>query len=333
MANMSLAQFKKKPAATGMMASSNTPRLRDYEQPVIRNPLTNIPTEQQPPAVPVVPPDKVPPTTGPVIREPITKMPVEQAPPALTPIQGGKDTIGPVIREPGTYEASPLPPPANTKPPTTTGPLDRTSGPFEASPIGTPIDPKVPTTTGPITPTTPPFNGSPTGQPALGDFFREVQQKELVATQLNDLLDSDSRYIQNARRRAMEQANSRGLLNSTASAGAAERAAIEAGMGIATADANAYRSSGDQNFAALSQLRQMRTSAELQDWSNSQQFNREFNAGLSLMPIQNATQMWNAIMERGLDDPAVFTPEVMQNLSDFYNLNFDVMMKRYLGGG
>jgi len=80
---------------------------------------------------------------------------------------------------------------------------------------------------------------------------REVQDNELVDTQLNNLLSSDSRYIKNARIRGMEYANSRGQLGSSFSAGAAERAAIEAGLPIATADAQAYRDAATQNLNAL----------------------------------------------------------------------------------
>lgn len=89
---------------------------------------------------------------------------------------------------------------------------------------------------------------------AIGDtsvHTREVQDNELVNNQLNDLLSSDSKYIRDARLRGIEFANKRGQLGSSFSAGAAERNAIEAGLPIATADAQAYRDAAEQNLNAL----------------------------------------------------------------------------------
>ncbi len=61
-----------------------------------------------------------------------------------------------------------------------------------------------------------------------------------VAGQLTSLLDSDSKYIQQARLAAAEQSQSRGLLNSSMAAGAGEAAAIREGLPIAQQDAKAY---------------------------------------------------------------------------------------------
>ncbi len=80
---------------------------------------------------------------------------------------------------------------------------------------------------------------------------REVQPEELVEEQLANLLSGDSRYIRNARLRGLELSNARGRFLSSFSAGDAERAAIEAGLPIATADAQAYRDAATQNLNAL----------------------------------------------------------------------------------
>ena len=82
---------------------------------------------------------------------------------------------------------------------------------------------------------------------------REVQAVELVANQLSGLLSGDSKFIMNARRRAAEMANRRGQFGSSMFAGAAERAATEAALPIATADAQAYRDAATQNLAAQNQ--------------------------------------------------------------------------------
>lgn len=55
---------------------------------------------------------------------------------------------------------------------------------------------------------------------------------QLVQGNLDSLLSSDGAYIENARRRGLEQAASSGLRNSTIAAGASQRAAIESSMPI-----------------------------------------------------------------------------------------------------
>jgi len=81
----------------------------------------------------------------------------------------------------------------------------------------------------------------------------------LVEKRLQGLLDTDNPYIQQARQQAMEQANARGLLNSSIAAGNAQRAAIESAMPIAQQDAETMykqslanqdaRNKSDQYFA------------------------------------------------------------------------------------
>lgn len=87
-------------------------------------------------------------------------------------------------------------------------------------------------------------------------YVRDVQGNELVSNQLNGLLDSDSAYMQNARSRGTALAGSRGLLNSSIAAGNSQRAAIEAGLPIATADAGAYQTAAGQNQNALNAILQ-----------------------------------------------------------------------------
>lgn len=82
---------------------------------------------------------------------------------------------------------------------------------------------------------------------------REVQDEELVSEQLTDLLDSDNAFIQNARQRGREAAQDRGALSSSIFAGSSERAAIEAGLPIASADAQAFITAASENMAAVNQ--------------------------------------------------------------------------------
>lgn len=97
----------------------------------------------------------------------------------------------------------------------------------------------------------------------------------LVAKQLQALLASDSPYVQRARTRAMEYANSRGGLNSSIAAGAGEGAAIDAAMPIAQADASAHLGSLRDNANALNQFGAAGNAFQFQGALNTQ------NAGIT----------------------------------------------------
>lgn len=80
---------------------------------------------------------------------------------------------------------------------------------------------------------------------------RQVGSNELVENRLNGLTDGDSRYLQIARDNATTAASGRGMLMSSMAGGNAERAAIEAGMPIAQADAASFGRVADANMAAI----------------------------------------------------------------------------------
>jgi hypothetical protein len=84
-------------------------------------------------------------------------------------------------------------------------------------------------------------------------YVGQVQGDELVENRLGNLLAKDSNYIQNARSRGLQGASRRGMLNSSIAQGAAERSAIEAGMPIASADAQTYLQTRMQNQSDLNQ--------------------------------------------------------------------------------
>jgi hypothetical protein len=97
-------------------------------------------------------------------------------------------------------------------------------------------------TTGIIGTTTPPSVAAApvpvTPQP------RQITEPETVAGQLNTLLAKGNPYIESARNRGLELANSRGLINSSITAGTSERAAIDAALPIATQDATVSANAG-----------------------------------------------------------------------------------------
>ena len=153
----------------------------------------------------------------------------------------------------------PNPPQLLTPPPTHTG------GPLPPSPTPTP------STGGPNPPQPVPGNtmsGLPATSPiqimdwraalAQGNTNAQTQQvqgNQLVSQQLNDLTRTGSQYLTQAQDRARDEASSRGMMMSTMAAGAGSRAAIDAGLPIAQADAARYGAVSDENMAATNQDR------------------------------------------------------------------------------
>lgn len=91
----------------------------------------------------------------------------------------------------------------------------------------------------------------------INPVTREVTEPELVRSQLSGLLNSDSKFIQDARRQGLEQANAVGGLGGTVGVGASMQAAIRAALPIAESDAQAYRQAASENMTALNQFAQM----------------------------------------------------------------------------
>lgn len=103
-----------------------------------------------------------------------------------------------------------------------------------------------------------PFIGDGPLPPGFADsrnraFVRDVQRGELTSDQLNRLLASNSPYIQQAQRQGMRGAAARGLGNSSIAAGASQAAAIQAGLPIAQADAQANIQAAESNQRFLNE--------------------------------------------------------------------------------
>lgn len=252
---------------------------------------------------------------------------------------------------------------------------------------------------------------------------------------LDQILNREGSYIGNARRRGLEQASQRGMLNSSIAAGASQRAATEAAqpilseiMGLtgqregqdfaARQNAinqafgltqnreqmefdratqtinNAYGLTQQERDAAIQQLRdqfaattqlsgqreqnafagqqnqldrtqgvnnallgstlaqrqallgsqlgreeaildtQLRQrlqsdAAAQQDWLSSQAFTREFNGALSMMPISSSFQMNQMIQQYALENPEIYTPEVISGMTNFFNRNMISILETY----
>lgn len=72
-------------------------------------------------------------------------------------------------------------------------------------------------------------------------------ETETVAGQLHSILNENGPLVQQARAGALDTGVSRGLLNSSMTAGAGEKAAIDSALPIANADANTYTAAATQN--------------------------------------------------------------------------------------
>lgn len=149
-----------------------------------------------------------------------------------------------------------------------------------------------------------PFAGGPSGA-------------EQVQSNLQTLLDPNSTYIQNARQRGVEYAASRGGLNSSIAAGASERAAIEAAAPLAQ---------------QATQIDQSREALMGQDWLANQNFNREIQGAISLLPVTSAFHMLDTIQQYALRDPELYTPDVVSGYSNFFTQNMTNIMNQYFGG-
>lgn len=89
-----------------------------------------------------------------------------------------------------------------------------------------------------------------------------VNRPQTVAGQLEDLIDQNSPYIQQAERRAASAMNDRGLLNSSIAIGAGRTAAIESALPIATADAGTFNQAMINTINAQNAAKNFRAGAE-----------------------------------------------------------------------
>lgn len=109
-----------------------------------------------------------------------------------------------------------------------------------------------------------------------------VDNNQTVRGQLSNILSSDSPIIQQARTRAAQAANDRGLSNSSLALTAGESAAYDAATPIATADAAAYGKAAGYNADEQNQFAVQNVGAQnnaLQFGANATNTASMFNAG------------------------------------------------------
>lgn len=156
---------------------------------------------------------------------------------------------------------------------------------------------------------------------AIQDYITGVQQpvqnplagrdnNALVSDSIESFLGSNSPLTQNARQRGVEYAATRGGINSSIAAGAAERSAMEAAMPLAQ--------------TALS-MQQQQDTVTMDDWTSNQNFNRSLYG----QQVSSSLGMLNKVQEYALADPALYTPEVISGYSNFFQKNMNDIMSQY----
>ena len=129
---------------------------------------------------------------------------------------------------------------------------------------------------------------------------------------LDQVTGANSPYLANAHRRGLEVAATRGGINSSIAAGSAERAALEAAAPLV-----------QQGLAIDQQAQQV----QYDNWLSEQNFGR----ALYGQQFTNSLDMLNQIQQYALEDPELYTPEVISGYSNFFQQNMNAIMQRYFG--
>ena len=133
-----------------------------------------------------------------------------------------------------------------------------------------------------------------------------------VMSSLDQVVGANSPYIANAHRRGLEVAATRGGINSSIAAGSAERAALEAAMPLV-----------QQGLAIDQQAQQV----QYDNWLAEQNFGR----ALFGQQFSSSLGMLNQLQQYALEDPELYTPEVISGYSNFFQQNMNDTMQRYFG--
>lgn len=236
--------------------------------------------------------------------------------------------------------------------PLPTDPLATTAAPATNTPTTTPSTP-APT---PATPVSNLFDKYKSAEGFdLNQAAGETTQPTMASDRLNSLLATDSPYIQMARTRAAQTANSRGLLNSSIAAGAGESAAIERAAPLAQSDAEQTNlfARDKNNFQREGAIRQLGIAADADTQGRTMEFNRDQQAAdqqnkielaqvqarldNSKLPAQfvlSIAQQAQTGVQAILADPTL-KPDAkkvaIQNLTDYSNTTID-WAERFFGG-
>lgn len=185
--------------------------------------------------------------------------------------------------------------------------------------MANPLDPTAAPAPAPVA-AQPTYNYQPSTQSPFGlgmaatPMYNQPDANTLVQGSLEAMLNPNSQYIKDARRRGMNFAAQRGGVNSSIAAGASERAAVDAAVPLAQSALN---------------IQQGREGAERENWLSGQNFNRALLGQFSSGAFNNSLSMLNTIQQYALEDPELYTPEVTSGFSNFFNENMNNILKQY----
>lgn len=209
---------------------------------------------------------------------------------------------------------------------------------------------------------------SPTYLGTKNDLLNPVSGSQQVSRSLQEFLNPNSDYMRNAAQRGVEMAAARGGVNSSIAAGSSQRAALEAVQPFVQqavdVDQQKYQLMAQdylaqQGYAFQDQLagKQNALQAALAQYQGGLQTSlAQYQGGLSMALAQQAanTESWlsqqnfgralfgqtfsnslgmlNSIQQYALDDPELYTPEVMSGYTNFFQQNMNDLLSRYFGG-
>lgn len=138
----------------------------------------------------------------------------------------------------------------------------------------------------------------------------------LVQGNLEAMLNPNSALMQDATRRGLETAATRGGINSSIAAGASRRATLDTAQQLAQQATN---------------IDLQREQVAAQDWAETNSFNRAMLGQFSNTAFTNSLNMLSTVQQMALQDPELYTPEVVSGLSDFFSRNVNDILGRYFG--
>lgn len=103
----------------------------------------------------------------------------------------------------------------------------------------------------------------------------ETDESMTSAGRLNQMLESDSPLMQRAETQGLQQANQRGLLNSSMAVGAAQGAMIDRAQPFALQDSNNLMQNARQDAAAQNEMNMLQGSTLADSFLNNQQFQQQ----------------------------------------------------------
>jgi hypothetical protein len=174
----------------------------------------------------------------------------------------------------------------------------------------------------PYPPTLPPAQPEPPPPVVTAESMAFDPTQQTVEGRLDNMLDEDSVYLQDARTRADQQSNARGLLNSSMAVGAGELAAIQAATPIAAQDAGFVNSKAASDQAAINRASEVtagfQSQSQLQDKQGKQAMQLERLSGQQEKQLAKIEAEYKMMMQSS-DSAARFFSQTSQDIGAILN--------------